>query len=64
MPKAYLSLAILELKKSSNGWVGEQTGFSGFNWQEGYIDSQVGHHRTKSFQIELMELSCLRQYSV
>ena len=41
--------------KSSNGWVREQTGFSDFNGQEGYIASQVVHHRTKSFQTELME---------
>ena len=28
--------AIREGKKSSNGWVREQTKFSDFNWQEGY----------------------------
>ena len=47
---------IREVKKSSNGLIREQTGFSDFNWQEGYIASQVEHHRTKSFQTELMEL--------
>ena len=44
------------LFKSSNGWVYAQTGFSDFNGQEGYIASQVEHHRAKSFQTELMEL--------
>ena len=44
------------LLKSSNGWVREQTGFSDFNGQEGYIGSQVEHHRTTSFQTQLMEL--------
>jgi len=47
---------IREVKKSSNGLIREQTGFSDFNGQEGYIASQVEHHRTKSFQTELMEL--------
>ena len=41
---------VRELKKSSNGWVREQTGFSNFNWQEGFIASQVGHRRTGHFR--------------
>jgi len=47
---------VREVKKSSNDWVCEQTGFYDFNWQEGYIASQVEQHRTKSFLTELMEL--------
>ena len=50
---------IREVKKSSNGWVREQTGSSDVNELEGYIASQIKHHRTKSFQTELIELLTL-----
>ena len=36
---------VREVKKSSNGWVREQTGFSEFNWQEGYAGFSVSSER-------------------
>ena len=36
---------VREVKKSSNGWVREQTGFSDFNGQEGYAGFSVSSER-------------------
>lgn len=63
---------IRELKKSSSAWVHEEVGLKSFSWQEGYaafsvgwrerlgiatyIDNQEEHHRSQSFQEELIGL--------
>ncbi len=61
---------VREIKKSATAWVRETVGFEPFAWQDGYsifsvspdacskvaayIANQAEHHRTRSFQEELL----------
>ena len=43
-----VAVVVREVKKSSNGWVREQTGFSDFNGQEGYAGFSVSSERQQN----------------
>ncbi len=67
-----LADVLRELKAVSSGWVHNEIGVRGFAWQEGYgaftvsasqretirryIERQEGHHRTRTFREEYLEL--------